>query len=243
MQRGETDQEVFNLAPPARQPGHGSSTPLKGFMNSKELLRLVAGFRRFREKYFETENSPYNRLATGQSPKTLIIGCSDSRVDPAIITSAGPGDLFVVRNVANLVPPYETGGQHHGVSAAIEFAVNNLKVENIVVLGHRHCGGIRALVSGLHGESDSFVDRWVAIARPAHFRALAAHPEADLDSLCQHCELEAIKTSLENLRTFPFVTKAEKERGLNLIGAYFNLESGQLLGLDDSSGKFQNLDV
>lgn len=212
-------------------------------MRRKELLRLVSGFRRFREKYFDAENSPYRKLATGQTPKTLVIGCSDSRVDPAIITSAGPGDLFVVRNVANLVPPFEEGGGFHGVSAAIEFAVVNLKVENVVVLGHRQCGGIRALVSGLHGDSDSFVDRWVAIARPAHFRALAAHPEADLDVLCQRCELEAIKISIANLRTFPFVRQAEKERGMEVIGAYFDLELGQLLELDETKDEFVNLNI
>ena len=107
-------------------------------MSRKELLRLLSGFRRFREKYFDAANSPYTKLALSQNPKTLVIACSDSRVDPAIITSAEPGDLFVVRNVANLVPPFEPGsGSHHGVSAAIEFAVVNLKVENVVVLGHR----------------------------------------------------------------------------------------------------------
>lgn len=211
-------------------------------MGRKELLRLVSGFRKFREKYFDGEVSSY-RVQGPQSPKTLVIGCSDSRVDPAIITSAGPGDLFVVRNVANLVPPYEKGGGMHGVSAAIEFAVVNLKVENIVILGHRQCGGIRALVTGLHGDSDSFVDRWVAIARPAHFRALAAHPEADQDELCQHCELEAIKISLENLRTFPFVKEAELSGRLSLTGAYFDLESGRLLEFVEGSGEFVNIPV
>ena len=210
-------------------------------MSRKELMRLVSGFRKFREKYFEPENSSYR--TAGQHPKTLVIGCSDSRVDPAIITSAGPGELFVVRNVANLVPPYETGGGFHGVSAAIEFAVVNLKVENIVILGHRQCGGIRALVTGLQTDSESFVDRWVAIARPAHFRALAANPQADHEELCQHCEREAIKISIENLRTFPFVQKAETERGMNVIGAYFDLELGHLLGLDETTGEFVNLNV
>jgi carbonic anhydrase len=212
-------------------------------MSRKELLRLVSGFRKFREKYFDPENSPYRKLATGQAPKTLVIGCSDSRVDPAIITSAEPGDLFVVRNVANLVPPYEKGGGLHGVSAAIEFAVVSLKVEHVVVLGHRACGGIRALVTGLHGDSESFVDRWVTIARPAHFRAIAAHPKADQEELCRHCELEAIKISIENLRTFPFVRQAEQERGMTLIGAYFDIESGNLMELDEATGAFTNLNV
>lgn len=210
-------------------------------MGRKELHRLIAGFRQFKEKYFDAENSPYRQLAVAQTPKTLIIGCSDSRVDPAIITSSGPGDLFVVRNVANLVPPYETGGGYHGVSAAIEFAVVVLKVENVIVMGHRQCGGIRALVSGIHSDSESFVDRWVAIARPAHFRALAANPNADQETLCQHCELEAIKISLENLRTFPFVVKAEKDRGMNVIGAYFDIENGQLLELNEKSGQFSSI--
>jgi carbonic anhydrase len=212
-------------------------------MRRKELRRLVSGFRLFREKYFEGENSAYGKLSDGQAPKSLVIACSDSRVDPAIITSAGPGDLFVVRNIGNLVPPYETGGGFHGVSAAIEFAVVNLKVENIIVLGHRQCGGIRALVSGLHGDSDSFIDRWVAIAKPALFRALADHPEADEDTLCHHCELESIKISIQNLRTFPFVLNAENERKMDVIGAYFDLELGHLYELDESSGKFTILDA
>lgn len=211
-------------------------------MPSKNIKRLLAGYRRFRERYVD-DNANFHKLAEGQSPKTLVIGCSDSRVDPAIITSADPGDLFVVRNVANLVPPYEQGGTHHGVSAAIEFAVVNLKVENVIVLGHRQCGGIRALVTGLQGPEESFVHRWVTIARPAHFRALAAHPEADPETLCRHCEREAIRTSIENLRTFPFVTDAEQSGQLSLIGAYFDLESGDLLELNETTGEFSPVDV
>lgn len=212
-------------------------------MSRKELLRLVSGFRRFREKYYEAADSPYTELAVRQAPKTLVIACSDSRVDPAIITSAEPGDLFVVRNVANLVPPFEQGPGLHGVSAAIEFAVKGLKVENIVVLGHRQCGGIRALVSGLHGDSESFIDRWVSIARPAHFRALAAHPEATQEDLCHHCEMEAIKISIANLRTFPFVRQAEQERGMEVIGAYFDLEMGTLAEFDEAQDRFINLKI
>jgi carbonic anhydrase len=211
-------------------------------MGRKQLIKLMSGFREFHQRYFEGEEPVYRQLAGGQSPKTLIIACCDSRVDPAIITAAGPGDLFVVRNIANLVPPFEVGGGHHGVSAAIEFAVVALKVENIIILGHRQCGGIRALVSGQQGDSESFIDQWMAMARPAHSRVLAAHPDADQDSLCQHCEMEAIKISLENLGTFPFVRQAVQERGLKLIGAYFDLERGQLLELDKTSGQFVTLD-
>lgn len=213
-------------------------------MSRKELLRLLSGFRRFREKYFESENPLYRKLAgVGQSPKTLVIACSDSRVDPAIITEAGPGDLFVLRNVANIVPPFEKGGGFHGTSAAIEFAVETLKVEQVVILGHRQCGGIRALVTGVKGDSESFLTRWMAIVKPAHLRVQTAHPGANEDTLCQACELEAIKISIENLRTFPFIQKAEAERGMAIIGAYFDLEAGRLLELDEASGEFKNIDI
>lgn len=210
-------------------------------MRRKALVKLLAGFRRFHERYFEGEDPTYTKLGSGQSPKSLVISCSDSRVDPAIISDAGPGELFVVRNIANLVPPFETGGKYHGVSAAIEFAVTGLNVENILVMGHRQCGGIRAMVTGLQNEPAGFVDRWMEIARPAHFRALAAHPEADSDVLCRHCERESIKISIDNLRTFPFVVKAEKERAMNIIGLYFDLENGHLLELDEKSGEFNEL--
>lgn len=215
-------------------------------MRNKEILKLVAGFRRFREKYFSGEEALYHRLSTiGQSPKTLIIGCSDSRVDPALISSASPGELFVVRNVANLVPPYESPKHGlHGVSAAIEFAVMGLKVENIVILGHRQCGGIRALVSGEHEkESASFVGRWVSIANDARERVLARAADMDLDTQCRECEKEAIVTSLQNLKTFPFVAEAIEKRGLNLFGIYFDLEQGQLLEFDEAINGFRQLEI
>lgn len=213
-------------------------------MRRKELVRLVAGFKRFRHRYFEGENSVYRKLSqSGQSPKTLIIGCSDSRVDPAIISSASPGDLFVVRNVANLVPPFEENGGLHGVSSAIEFAVVNLKVENVVVLGHRQCGGIRALVNGVQDPSSRFIARWVSIAEEARRIVFEKFKGADAETLCAHCELEAIRVSMKNLRTFPFVQQAVEERQMNLIGAYFDLEEGRLLELNEETGEFSPLEV
>ena len=205
----------------------------------------MVGFRKFHEKYFAHEHPLYQRLSTGtgQSPKTLIIACSDSRVDPAIITSAHPGELFVVRNVANLVPPYETGGKYHGVSAAIEFAVVNLKVENIIILGHRQCGGIRALMLNQASEPNGFVEQWMCIAQDAKERVLKKHPAETDESLCRHGELESIMTSLENLRTFPFVQAAIKDRGLALMGIYFDLELGQLLECDEATGQFKNIEL
>jgi carbonic anhydrase len=212
-------------------------------MGKIEILRLIAGFRKFREKYFAGEHPLYQRLSTGagQTPKTLIIGCSDSRVDPAIITSASPGELFIVRNVANLVPPYEKSGGVHGVSAAIEFAVVNLKVENIVVLGHRQCGGIRALMLNQGIQPNGFVEQWMKVAQAAKERVLQAHVGADEETLCRHGEQESIVTSLANLRTFPFVKAAIEERGLAVMGIYFDLEVGYLLAFDEEQGQFRNI--
>jgi len=217
-------------------------------MSKKEILKLVAGFRKFRDKYFAGEHALYARLSSttnggGQAPKTLIIGCSDSRVDPAIITSASPGELFIVRNIANLVPPYETKGGRHGVSSAIEFAVINLKVENVIVLGHRQCGGIRALMTNQLVRPGGFVEQWMNIAREAKERVLSKFAGADEDVLCRHCELESIITSLENLRTFPFVEEAIQERGLTLMGIYFDLEQGTLLEYDSEIKQFKNIEL
>ena len=155
-------------------------------MPGRHILKLMAGFKRFRESYFAEENSVYGRLASsGQTPKILVIGCSDSRVDPALLSSASPGDLFVVRNVANLVPPFEKNSTGlHGVSSAIEFAVAILKVETVIILGHRQCGGIRALVVPDSGASTTFIHRWVQIAKAAKERVLQKYPGASEDEIC-----------------------------------------------------------
>jgi carbonic anhydrase len=212
-------------------------------MSKIEILRLMVGFKKFRDKYFANEHPLYQRLSTGgNNPKTLIIGCSDSRVDPAIITSASPGELFIVRNVANMVPPYEVGGGHHGVSAAIEFAVVNLKVENVIILGHRQCGGIRALMLDHPTQADGFVEQWVSMAKDAKERVLKKHAGKDDETLCRHGELESIITSLDNIRTFPFVAAAIKDRGLSVMGIYFDLELGQLLEFDEDSKEFRNIE-
>lgn len=212
-------------------------------MRRRELIRLFAGFKRFRHKYFDGDNSVYRKLTeSGQTPKTLIIGCSDSRVDPAILSSASPGELFVVRNVANLVPPFEDKDGFHGVSSAIEFAVVNLKVEIVVVLGHQQCGGIRALMTGVPNAGPSFIARWVSIADEARQAVLKAHPGEDSAALCGHCELESIRISIRNLRTFPFIRDAIRERDLNLVGIYFDMDAGRLLELNEDLGTFSAID-
>jgi carbonic anhydrase len=215
---------------------------------NQSLIRLIAGFRRFREKYFlqeDVDSSIYTRLASeGQTPKTLLIGCSDSRVDPAILTGASPGDLFVVRNVANLVPPCETSDVgFHGTSSAIEFAVANLKVENVIILGHRQCGGIRSLMSREKNKKRTFVSQWMGIVEEVHQSVHASHPKADDDTRCRLAEMKSIEVSLRNLRSFPFVQEAIASRQMNVIGVYFDLELGELWHFDDGTQEFVKLPV
>lgn len=196
----------------------------------KDPGELVAGFARFRRRFFDGQRTLYQRLARGQSPRIMIVGCCDSRVDPALITDCDPGDVFVVRNVANLVPPYETGGGYHGTSAAIEFAVRGLRVEHIIVLGHARCGGIRALLGESFAAGDAeFVNPWMSIAAPARAEVERNYPDASLDERAAACEHAAVRVSLRNLATFPFVRAAIRERGLALHGWYFDLERGELL--------------
>lgn len=208
------------------------------------MVRLIIGFRKFRDRYFQEENNFYAKLSTGQSPKTLIIACSDSRVDPAILTSASPGELFIVRNVANLVPPYETSRGFHGVSSAIEFAVVNLKVENIVIMGHRQCGGIRALMTDLSlSNPESFVGQWMQIADPAKRKVLAEQSHKDPETQIRCCEMESIICSIQNLKTFPFVQEALLTRELNIVGTYFDLEQGQLFNYEEDTQQFRQVEV
>lgn len=212
------------------------------------LFRLMAGFRRFKEKYFladDAESSAYHRLASqGQTPKTLMIGCCDSRVDPAVLTGASPGELFVVRNVANLVPPCETSfNSFHGTSSALEFAVMNLKVENIIILGHRQCGGIRALMQEpLNHEPANYISKWMHIAYEAKQKVLEKSYASD-EEMFKAAEMESIKVSLKNLLTFPFVKEAVDNGTLHLIGIYFDLEQGELWELDHKSNQFAQLKI
>lgn len=215
---------------------------------NKSIYRLIVGFKKFREKFFlenATGSSRFQKLVTdGQTPKTLLIGCSDSRVDPAILTDASPGELFVVRNVANLIPPCEPSAVgFHGTSSAIEFAVVNLKVENIIVLGHRHCGGIRALMTGSTEKPDSFVGQWMSIAQSCKQKVLSHSSHLHIDEQCKLAEMESIKHSLDNLRTFPFVQEAINQGQLSLIGIYFDLEQGELFELNETSGTFTPLQL
>lgn len=197
---------------------------------------LEDGYLRFRAGDWQDQRSRWSDLATGQSPATMVIGCADSRVDPATIFDCAPGQLFVIRNVANLVPPFERGGGRHGVSAAIEFAVLGLKVRNILVLGHGACGGVSAALHGhdLTPPEDSFLTGWIELLDPARERVRAASPADEQLAL----ELEGIRQSLANLRSFPFVADALEAGTLALAGAHFGIADGALRVLDESGQQF-----
>ncbi len=207
---------------------------------------LLTGYRRFRAGPYNEQRQRFDSLANqGQFPKTLVIACSDSRVDPSRIFDAEPGDMFVVRNIANLVPPYQPDDGRHGVSAALEYAVTQLKVEDIVVLGHARCGGVAASLSGVfdnaeHGEG-GFVANWVSIMAPARDRIReAAKMSNDIDA-ASALELEAIRISLANLRSFPFVAAAEAAGEVEIHGALFDIADGILRVLDPEKDRFEPL--
>jgi len=194
---------------------------------------LIAGYRRFRAGTWRNEHARFDELTKfGQKPRALVIGCSDSRTDPQMVFNAVPGELFVIRNVANLVPPYGPDDQPHGSSAAIEFAVQVLKVPQIIVMGHAMCGGIAALLNGAPAEVSDFVGQWVRIAEPARRRAMTAPVEQRQD-ICEH---DSVRLSLANLMTFPWIASAVSAGKLKLHGCFFDIRSGilELLGSDGS---------
>ena len=210
--------------------------------DASPLDSLLEGYRRFREGHWEEERERWASLAEGQSPETMVISCSDSRVDPSQIFDVAPGQLFVVRNVAALVPPFETTPGHHGVSAALEFAVQFLKVREIVVMGHGMCGGCQAaLTQQLHGNEPGeggFVATWIDmlddVREPIAETLGTTGREAE-----RAMEMAAVKVSLGNLRTFPCVREKERTSQLTLRGAYFAISDGVLHLLDEKSGQFK----
>lgn len=201
-----------------------------------EFAHLLEGYRQFRQGDYRAQRDRWDELVEGQSPPVMVIGCCDSRVDPATIFNTSPGQAFVLRNVANLVPPYEVGGGRHGASAAIEFGVTGLRVRHIVVLGHGACGGVAAALRGgdLGVPGRSFVDDWVSILDEARDRVLSAAADDPHRAL----ELETVRVSLANLRTFPFVREREEQGEIKLHGAFFAIADGVLHVLDEDTGEF-----
>ena len=200
------------------------------------MEHLIEGYRIYREKRWPELRALHRRLAErGQSPSTLVIACSDSRVDPATIFNADPGELFVIRNVANLAPPCEDGHMgFHGVSAAIEFAVTKLFVETILVMGHAQCGGVAAALSNEPRDPGSFLDAWIGLLDKAKARIQGCSG----DHACA-LEHESIRVTLENLETFPFVQRAIAEHGLKLAGARYGVADGSLEVLNLETGAFE----
>jgi carbonic anhydrase len=202
---------------------------------------LADRFRRFKQRHFLPNAEQYEELATyGRTPDAMIISCSDSRVDPETIFSAMPGELFVVRNVANLVPPYETGGKFHGVSSAIEFAVLNLRVKNLIVMGHSGCSGVKAALdqsAAIQTESQ-FISRWMSMLDDARSSVLASHQMRPHAEKQRALEKEGVKTAIKNLRTFPFISQLEDNGRLALHGAYFDIATGTLSVLNHSRNEF-----
>jgi carbonic anhydrase len=201
--------------------------------------KLFAGFKRFKKQYFGDDSHLYDSMKNGQPAKTLMVACCDSRVDPAILTDCDPGDLFTIRNVANLVPPCEDGGHFHGTSAALEFAVNSLEVENIIVMGHANCGGINALWHDDGSTQSQFINSWVSIAQPAKERVLQALPTETSQKQIKTCEQQAVLVSLENLLTFPCIRKRVEDGSLSLHGWYFDIPAGDLLSYDSVTEQFK----
>jgi carbonic anhydrase len=206
------------------------------------LNQLIEGYRRFREKDWPRERERWAELAEGQSPQVMILACADSRSDPAQIFDARPGEMFVVRNIAALAPPYETSQGYHGVSSALEFAVTQLKVGEILVMGHGMCGGCAAALTGQFDDvppgEGHFIGDWVRMLEPTRDQVRSRHQKLDRPAFLD-MEHEAVKVSLANLRTFPWIAEREKAGELKIHGAHFSISEGRLYVLDEAEGTFR----
>lgn len=219
--------------------------PLLVMTMTKFPKQLLNGYREFMKGRYAHESDRYHTLADeGQEPTTMVIACCDSRAAPETIFGAGPGELFVLRNVANLVPPFEPDGGQHGTSAGIEFATQALKVSNIVVMGHGRCGGIQAALNPSQAplaEGD-FIGKWISLLDPV--RSQFGENDLLTDGERQTMfERVSIRNSVSNLRTFPYVKKAEQDGNLVVHGAWFDIKSGELWVMDADSGEFERPDV
>jgi carbonic anhydrase len=197
--------------------------------------RLRDGYATFRRGRLAAEQDRYRELAVrGQTPQTMVIGCCDSRVSPEVIFDVGPGELFVVRNVGNLIPPYGPDNTYHGVSSALEYGAAVLGVQHIVVLGHARCGGVRAFAEDAAG--GEFIGKWISLLEPV---ASVIEPrDKDPDNYLTRLEQASVMASMQNLRTFPFIRRRCESNTLALHGAYFDVASGELSALDPASGRF-----
>lgn len=207
----------------------------------QNLEKLIKGYKTFSKNELQDYQERYRNLAeVGQSPKIMVIGCSDSRVNPDLIFNTKPGELFVVRNVANLVPPFEPDDHYHGTSAALEFAITGLNVQHIVIMGHSLCGGIKACCDHIEGQGGKtlFIDTWMSLLRSCARNVLRNNPDLSSEDLRGKVEQAAIIASLGNLRSFPFVAERLAAGSLQIHGAYFDVRDAQLYALDQGCGEF-----
>ncbi len=206
---------------------------------SESYKKLITGYRKFKESHLKGADSP--ALDIKQNPNALVISCCDSRVVPNFILGAAAGEIFSVRNIANLVPPYdERHSSYHGTSAALEYAVKFLKVENIIILGHTKCGGVEALVNGGIKNGTDFVGKWMEIAKPALLEALK-HQNNDFAATCACCEKESLKVSLANLKTFPFIQQAVNDGRLQLHAMLFDISACVLSRYNEETALFEEI--
>lgn len=206
--------------------------------------KLLSGYRNYRDGAYQDSRELIENLVTrGQHPEVAVVACADSRVDPAILFQSDPGDLFIIRNVANLVPPMEEGGTYHGISAALEFAVLGLGVKHLVVLGHAHCGGVKHMMESTPGDTTfKYVTPWVSMLAAAHRRVLATMRDADEATRTRACEQNAVLVSLENLTTFDWVRERVENSELQLHGWYIDIAVPKLSAYDWESGQFKAFD-
>jgi carbonic anhydrase len=241
---------LIKKKPPAKTGGffmHKTFLPFSSFFHririmSNEIQTLIEGYEKFRELHFDQDDTFYADLVReGQRPKILMIACSDSRVDPALVMNCQPGDLFVVRNVANLVPPYEQDKSYHGTSAALEFGVCVLGIQHLILFGHTQCGGIQSLLDHSHEKcgAKSFLSKWMELAQPAHDRIVEYHENDPLEEKITLCGQYSLVNSLSNLKTFPWLMERIQKGTLTLHAWNFNMSNGIIEEYDEPSHSFR----
>lgn len=205
----------------------------------QKIRDFILGFKNFQDQYFCREGSPFSELRESQSPSTLVVACCDSRTDPSLIMQCEPGDIFVVRNIANIVPPYEQDSGYHGISAALEYAVLSLKVADIIILGHSSCGGIKALLED-SARGGEFVGKWISILDPARSQVMENFDCTD-QRAAKALEMAGILTSMGNLLTFPWLAERVSQGLLTIHGWYFDMACGQLFSYLPQTRSFEPL--
>jgi carbonic anhydrase len=208
-----------------------------------EINDLKNGYKKFKQMYFEGDNDFYKNLVEqGQQPKYLIVACSDSRVDPSLILNCKPGDLFVIRNVANLIPPYEIDTHYHGTSAALEFGICGLGIKEIIILGHSQCGGILSLLAeDKDKKTGNFISKWMELAQISCELSVGNNPNLSTTEKANICGRSALLGSLENLETFPWIAERLKSGELFIHAWYFDLETGNISAYNKLENKFEAL--